>query len=320
MTGNFTSIKKQKYINWLSSQSDIPIFFQDWWLDAVKGKNKWDVILIESKNNIIAAMPYFIENQKLFLFVKLSKLTPYLGPWLVYPPGQKSSSKLSYEKDIFTEIISKLPDFDKLSMSLSPIITNWLPFYWNGFKQTTKYTYIIKNDYPDVIFNNFQSNIRTDIRKAEKITTINETIDLERFYKLNSMTFARQSNSKNPVSLNLLKNLDTVLERNNCRKILFAKDSKGEIHSAAYFIWDKKYVYYLLGGSDPKLRNSGAASLIMWEAIKFAMETGRDFNFEGSMIQPIERFFRAFGAIQLPYFKITKLNSIILKFIHALRS
>ena len=32
------------------------------------------------------------------------------------------------------------------------------------------------------------------------------------------------------------------------------------------------------------------------------------YNFEGSMIESVERFFRAFGAIQTPYFQITKLS------------
>jgi len=30
------------------------------------------------------------------------------------------------------------------------------------------------------------------------------------------------------------------------------------------------------------------------------------FDFEGSMIEPVERFFRSFGAQRVPYFGITK--------------
>ena len=45
------------------------------------------------------------------------------------------------------------------------------------------------------------------------------------------------------------------------------------------------------------------------KAIKFSSEVTKQFNFEGSMIKPIERFFRAFGAKQIPYFEISKSNS-----------
>ena len=44
------------------------------------------------------------------------------------------------------------------------------------------------------------------------------------------------------------------------------------------------------------------------EALKLLTTKTKIFNFEGSMIEPVERFFRAFGAIQKPYFQITKLS------------
>jgi hypothetical protein len=58
----------------------------------------------------------------------------------------------------------------------------------------------------------------------------------------------------------------------------------------------------------------------MWEAIKFARSVTRQFNFEGSMIEPVERFFRAFGAVQTPYFQITKTNSRLLRLWQCLKT
>ena len=64
--------------------------------------------------------------------------------------------------------------------------------------------------------------------------------------------------------------------------------------------------YDLMGGSDPSLRTSGAMSLLMWEAIKFAGQVTRRFDFEGSMLQPVERFFRAFGGRQVRFPRLTR--------------
>jgi hypothetical protein len=75
-----------------------------------------------------------------------------------------------------------------------------------------------------------------------------------------------------------------------------------------------------MGGSDPELRNSGANSLCMWEAIKFASTVTKAFDFEGSMIESVERFFRAFGARQVPYFQISKINSPFVKIYRDIRS
>jgi hypothetical protein len=54
-------------------------------------------------------------------------------------------------------------------------------------------------------------------------------------------------------------------------------------------------------------------SLLMWEAIQRSSRSSKEFNFEGSMLEEVERFFRGFGAKQVPYFIIKKTNSRILK-------
>lgn len=68
-----------------------------------------------------------------------------------------------------------------------------------------------------------------------------------------------------------------------------------------------------MGGGDPDLRNSGATSLCIWEAILFASTIVKKFDFEGSMIESIEKFFRAFGASQTPYFEIYKTPSKLIR-------
>ena len=111
---------------------------------------------------------------------------------------------------------------------------------------------------------------------------------------------------KLPYSKDFVKRLDNLCEEHNARKIFFAQDENGITHAAIYIVWDENSAYYLMGSSDPDLRNSGANGFCMWEAIKHAAKVTKRFDFEGSMIEPIERLFRGFGAIQMPYFHITK--------------
>jgi hypothetical protein len=63
-----------------------------------------------------------------------------------------------------------------------------------------------------------------------------------------------------------------------------------------------------MSGIDPDLRNSGAMSLLVWEALRFAATVTERFDFEGSVIEPVERFFRAFGGAQKPYFRVTRFS------------
>jgi hypothetical protein len=73
-------------------------------------------------------------------------------------------------------------------------------------------------------------------------------------------------------------------------------------------VWDRHGAYYLLAGADPDLRTSGASSLLAWEAIVRARDHTDVFDFHGSMLQPVERFFRAFGAQQTPYLSVTRMS------------
>jgi hypothetical protein len=57
-------------------------------------------------------------------------------------------------------------------------------------------------------------------------------------------------------------------------------------------------------------------SLLLWEAINKSAKKAKAFNFEGSMIEPIERYFRAFGGKLTPYFEIKKTSSKFLKLLN----
>ncbi|MDI2587657.1 GNAT family N-acetyltransferase [Psychrobacillus sp. NEAU-3TGS] len=162
------------------------------------------------------------------------------------------------------------------------------------------------------IFSAFKENIRREIRKAEKNVHVYIGDSIEEFYNINKLTFERQG-QQIPYNFEFLKKIDEACSKEKCRKIFFASDEQNRIHSAIYIIWDEQSAYYLMGGGDPALRNSGATSLLIWEAIKFSATVTNSFDFEGSMIQPIERFFSAFGAVQKNYFNISKNNSKLLK-------
>ena len=93
--------------------------------------------------------------------------------------------------------------------------------------------------------------------------------------------------------------------------MFFAVDSRDRVHAASYIAWDDDCAYYLMGGANPTLRSSGAQSLVAWESIRYAATAAKMFDFEGSMIEPIERFFRAFGAEQTPYYVAVKAHPLL---------
>ena len=63
-----------------------------------------------------------------------------------------------------------------------------------------------------------------------------------------------------------------------------------------------------MSARDPELQAVGANTLLYWEAIRLASSVSRVFDFEGSMVEPIEHYFRGFGGRQTPYFCVRKAN------------
>jgi hypothetical protein len=58
----------------------------------------------------------------------------------------------------------------------------------------------------------------------------------------------------------------------------------------------------------------------MWEAIRYSARVTQRFDFAGSMLEPIERFFRGFGAMQMPYHSLSKTPSRLLRMQQSLLS
>jgi len=299
---------KDRYIDFCKNEENISIFSQYWWLDSVCGKDNWDVALVENQNNIIASMPYYYIKKGNFLSIDMPPFTQVMGPYIKYPQSQKYNKKLSFEKKVMNVLISKLPKFDEFHQRFDFNITNWLPFYWNGYKQTTRYSYVIENfaNINDHI-NAFSSAKKKNIKKAEKILEVKFDLSAKEFYDNHKMTLAKQG-LEISYSLDLFKNIYMNGYKNDSVKTIYAVDKENNIHAALFIIWDNNTVYDLISTIDPTFRNSGSGSLLIKEAIKFASTKTNKFDFEGSMIENVENSFRQFGAIQQQYFEIRKVN------------
>jgi lipid II:glycine glycyltransferase (peptidoglycan interpeptide bridge formation enzyme) len=256
-------------------------------------------------------MPWVLKKRFGVKVICQPALTQTLGPWLeASQPGTKYAKRLAREKDLMEALIDQLPSYDVFRQSFAPEITNWLPFFWRHFCQTTRYTYRISLLAElQAVWSQFQPKVKTDIRKAERHgVQVERSGNIDEFLNVNELTFARQG-MKPPCSRAYVKRLFSACEQNNAGAIFLARGKDGRVHAGNLIVWNQDCAYYLMGGGDPALRNSGATSLAMWHAIQFASTVSRIFDFEGSMIEPVERFFRGFGAVQTPYFSLTHVRS-----------
>lgn len=301
---------KAKYRKFCQSASDLPIFIQDWYLDALC-QDDWDVVLVENNAGIMAALPFFLKRKFGFKYITMPPLCKMMGPYLL--PIYRTTD---HEHKLLEALMVQLPKVDRFVQDFHYQYQNWLAFYWRGYSQTTRYTYLITNllDLSSVwngVYRSYRNNI---LPKAKELLTVRTDLSLEVFYSVHEKTFDRQG-IKVPFSFEYLFRLDAVLAEKKCRQMFFAVDQEANVHAVFYMIWDQKRAYCHLMGDDPNFRKIGGSILLTWEAIKYTSEVLQldTFDFEGSMIQPIELVRRNFGATQQPYFNIRKTYNPLLK-------
>lgn len=303
---------KERYAELCASEPTICVYDQPWWMDAVCGADNWDVVLYEKSGSILGALPYYVKSRYGLKYITQPMLTQHNGVWIKYPENQKYEKRLSFEKKVTTGLIAQLEkaagaqNILHYQQSFSPEVTNWLPFYWKDYQQTTRYTYRIPwQQDPARAYAEFSKGVRKNMEKAATCANISEDGDLQSFYDMDRKTFARQGLSV-PYSYEFLERLDQALAVHQARKIYLARNQEGVLCCASYIVYDSCWVYQLMSGTDPAYRDYDFKTLLVRKALDFAFSTGRGFDFEGSMVPGIEEFDRAFGAVQTPYFSIHK--------------
>ncbi len=285
---------------------DLPLFAQTWWLDAV-APEQWREVTVTRGDEIAARWPYAVHRRFGGTMLTLPPLTPQLGPWL-RPSTAGYAKQLAEQKDLIEQLVAKLPRHDLFHQNLPPEFTNWLPLHWSGFTLTPRMTYrITALDDLDAVWGEFRANIRTDVRKADKQLELRDDLGAGRLVDLLSKTFDRQAR-RNPYDATCIERVCVACAERQQGQLLFAVDASERVHAATLIVWDGRAAYYLLSGADPEHRNSGAGSFLVWHAIQLASRHAQMFDFEGSMVEPIERFVRAFGARQTPYVMIRRMG------------
>ncbi len=297
---------RKKQYRQLCKDITLPYYMNDWWLDTVSSKDAWDVALSIGKDGAIqGAMPYLISTKMGLKQIRQFNFTTYQGVYIKYPHniGLKEQTINSIEKRVLTDLINALPDFHFFDVKFDVSIKNWLPFYWKGFKQTTRYTYTLpKSSDLTKLFEAFKKTVRTDIRKAEDEFSIQEETDTAEF-----SSFLFNAYEENGIILDskLFLRMDKVLAEKNKRVVITARD-KEKIVAGLYIIFDDKLAHCVFSAQDKLIKNRTPLHLVFWTAMQKFIPICESFDFQGSMVPEIEHSLRSYGANLTPYMHIYK--------------
>jgi hypothetical protein len=187
------------------------IFTRAWWLDTVC-PGGYELLRVQRGGRIVAGMALPApERHRGARIIRMPGLTQTLGPLLAPPTGGKYETHLSREMEWLRELVAMIPRVDGLNFNCHHRFTNWLPFHWAGYQQTTRYTYLF-DDLRDLaaLHDGMSAKTRNIIRKAQKAgIVVEEWEDIEAFLPLLRMTFTRQD-MELPFTEDLVRRIDAA--------------------------------------------------------------------------------------------------------------
>lgn len=279
------------------------VFEQPWWLDIV-APGEWGEVTVKEGDETVARLPYVLQKGR----ITLPPLTQTLGPWMKpeYRQFQPGNTQLSKQKELIAALLGQLPRHKSFHVTFDSANDYILPYRWRGYRYEPEFSYRLSDlRDTDALYAALNKTAKKNIKAARNKTTLVEQPTAKMLMDLLDKTFEAQGR-KWPHDRDLTRRIIEKSVENGHGKLLVAQDGEGNLHSGAFLLYDEKVCYYLLGGSDSAFRSSGAQSLVLWEAIRFAATVSQAFDFEGSNVEGIENFFRQFGGSRVTNYSVIR--------------
>jgi hypothetical protein len=303
--GNVRCLRQDESALWdafvdMSPQGSV--FTRSWWLQQVGATTR--VLACFRQGHIVAGIPLYFQSHYGISVCRMPKLTPRWGV-LLPPLCGTRAAVASEETRLLTTMAKALQKQRFFIQHFNPAIDNWLPFRWQGYAQTTRYTFQVSVQNIQSVWQNMAHNARQQIKNAQRLGITVVPCTPELLFALEEETYSRQG-LRTPHTLEQLKRLVSASGDRCSGECLAAVDPRGNVHAASFYVWDAQATSALILASSSKLRASGAASLLHWHMMQSAAERSKVYDFCGSVVEGIERFIRSFGATRVPYHQISR--------------
>jgi hypothetical protein len=246
-----------------------------------------------------------------FPFFGNPPFTPSIGLFY-HNPAENAAKRLGNDKEVLDAVARFFRNyrFPIQRYCLPPDIIDMQPFYWNGFKVIPHLTYRIGLQVPEnTLYSNISAKLRNNIKKAANDGI--STRQISAYAGAESLilnTYIRNDTGINPEHI-----LNIIYKFANPQNSFAFGAYKNDILIAvSFFLHDDRTVYYMFGGYSEEFKHEGAGASTLWDAIRYAKALGlTTFDFEGSMIPRIEKYFRSFGGEIRNYFTLNRAPLIV---------
>ena len=292
----------------------MPLFLQYWWMETVCRGKMWDVAMALDGETLLGVMPFHYGRKFGRNYLLQPQLTQFSGPFYCYPDGLDECRRLEFEKKtarlLIMQIAQLKPAF--VIQHFSPEVTNWLPFHWEGYSQTTRYTYRFDDiSDPRALLDKMHcdKNRRKILRNIDS-TTVRFDMSPSDFAAFHHRYWLSRG-KRDLLGKEFIAHVcSTAVARGN-GVIASLHDSEGKLLAARFAVYDSRCAHSLMSASDPDLHRSGHNETLIWRLIEYLSSFTKAYDFEGSMDEGIEYFYRSFGARQVPFFEVSRCDSLL---------
>lgn len=290
----------QRFFEW--SQKHGSVFTSQAWLSSL-GKNVV-LFVVEQEQKWEAGFVAYIGGKMGVKTLITPPYTPHIGLFLEVN-NREGAKLLDHQKKILSAISDWLKTAPYAYYKLD-LPSEWLdtqPFSWNNQTVAVRYTYqleVTKSE--EQLLAQMDGKLRNMINKAER-----DQVTLAFGYNASALDqlIIPLLADKNVAHQSLLERLLHNMELSkSVIQVSIARENK--VCYTNYILPDGEKVYYLFGAKAKEELANHFGPLGVWEGIKKAKANGhRLFDFEGSMIPSIEKFFRGFGGNLVPFYTIS---------------
>ena len=276
-------------------------------MDAVCAGKRWEVI---------AGMPCLVRERCGLRYVVMPQETQIGGKWTV-DNGQLTIDNGQWAKmarEIAEALKERRLDYYYQHFPIGSELPEELEKLGFTIRKHTTYRIEDLGDL-EAVERRFSENKRRQIRKAAGLELVR--VEPERFYAFHAECLHAQGKEIS-YSKAFFDSLNAACEAHEAREILGLQDAQGNLHAAVFLVYDKRTCYFLIPCYSPKFGSSGAGARIVAEAIRFAAEHSKAFDFEGSMIPGVANHYAQFGSTPAYFYEVERVYNPLFKLLLSL--
>jgi hypothetical protein len=283
------------------------IFHEPWWLDIVTD-GRWKTASVMHGNVLLGEMPYYLARKGLWLVSALPPLTRTLGP-VIRPMGLEPAHELRHRLRVTSQIIEQLPHVSSFFQVFDYRLPDALAFASRGFTVSARYTFqIAPQSLPAEVWARMDCKTRNVIRSgldALTVVPIDAADEFLTFYERN-LSLRSRENAYGSATMRAL--VHAFVERGaGC--LLGAYEGGSRLAGAIGLVWDHDTMYFLLSTRAPGSHN-GAVSLLLWTAIRDALNRQLTFDFDGFSCVSTFNFLNGFGGSITQRLGVERLDTV----------